>query len=71
MLTWSLVRGRTPAAKWSTKMRDAAAMLVVAMDLVARQVSSSRYLVFEHPATAKSWAKEAVQNVAALTGARI
>ena len=71
MLTWSLNHARTPAAKWSANMRDAAAMLAVAMDLAARQVPSGRYFVFEHPATAKSWATEAVQNVAALTGVRI
>ena len=52
-------------------MRDAAALLTLAMDLAARQVSSGRYFVFEHPATAKSWHTAAVRNVSALTGVRI
>ena len=52
-------------------MPDASALLTLAMRLAARQVSSGRYFVFEHPATAKSWDTVVVQNVAALTGVRI
>ena len=52
-------------------MRAAAWLLWLAMDLAARQVASGRYFVFEHPATAKSWATDEVRNVAALPGVRI
>ena len=51
-------------------MRAANTMLILAMDLVARQVSSGRCVVCEHPATATSRATEQVQIVAGLTGVR-
>ena len=70
-LTWSFNHGRTPADTWNVKMRDASALLTLAMDLAARQVSSGRYFVFEHPSTAKSWDTVVVKNVAALSGVRI
>ena len=53
MLTWSFNHGRTPADKWSAKMRGASALLTLAMQLAARQVSSGRFFVFERPTTAK------------------
>ena len=71
ILTWSFQHGRTPADMWNAKMRDASALLTLAMQLAARQVSPGRYFVFEHPATAKSWHTVVVQNVAALTGVRV
>ncbi len=69
-LTWSLNHGRTPIAIWDKKMREAESLLSLAMDFATRKDSAGRYFIFEHPATARSWATNVVRNVAALDGVR-
>ena len=52
-------------------MNTANNMIALAMRIAAKQVCKGRYFIFEHPATAKSWATEAVREVLAMPGVRI
>jgi len=49
-------------------MREAEGLLALAMTLAARQMKQGRYFIFEHPATAKSWATDVVRSVLAKNG---